>query len=114
MTFLFSVGCGGFVAVAGFSLVAENRATLYGSAGVSRCRGLFLVAERELYNVGALVAATPGLSGSGSWAPEHRPRSCGRRALLLRGVWDLPGPGIEPVSPALAGGFFTNEPRGKA
>ena len=23
---------------------------------------------------------------------------------------DLPGPGIEPVSPALAGGFFTTEP----
>ena len=28
-------------------------------------------------------------------------------------MWDLPGPGIEPVSPALAGGFFTNEPPGK-
>ena len=25
-------------------------------------------------------------------------------------MWDLPGPGIEPVSPALAGGFFTTEP----
>ena len=28
-------------------------------------------------------------------------------------MWDLPGPGIEPVSPALAGGFFTSEPPGK-
>ena len=26
---------------------------------------------------------------------------------------DLPKPGIEPVSPALAGGFFTNEPPGR-
>ena len=26
---------------------------------------------------------------------------------------DLPGPGIEPVSPALAGGFFPTEPPGK-
>ena len=26
---------------------------------------------------------------------------------------DLPDPGIEPVSPALAGGFFTAEPAGK-
>ena len=26
---------------------------------------------------------------------------------------DLPDPGIEPVSPALAGGFFTTEPPGK-
>ena len=28
-------------------------------------------------------------------------------------MWDLPGPGIEPVSPALAGGFFTTKPSGK-
>ena len=27
--------------------------------------------------------------------------------------WDLPRPGIEPVSSALAGGFFTTEPPGK-
>ena len=26
---------------------------------------------------------------------------------------DLPGPGIEPESPASAGGFFTTEPPGK-
>ena len=26
---------------------------------------------------------------------------------------NLPGPGIEPMSPALAGGFFTTEPPGK-
>ena len=26
---------------------------------------------------------------------------------------ELPNPGIEPASPALAGGFFTNEPPGK-
>ena len=25
-------------------------------------------------------------------------------------MWDLPGPGIKPMSPALAGGFFTTEP----
>ena len=28
-------------------------------------------------------------------------------------MWDLPGSGIEPVSPALAGGFFTSESPGK-
>ena len=27
--------------------------------------------------------------------------------------WDLPDPGIEPASPALAGRFFTTEPPGK-
>ena len=26
---------------------------------------------------------------------------------MLRGMWDLPEPGLEPVSPALAGGFLT-------
>ena len=28
-------------------------------------------------------------------------------------MWDLPEPGIEPVSPALAGGFLTTGPPGK-
>ena len=28
-------------------------------------------------------------------------------------MWDPPGPGIKPMSPALAGGFFTSEPPGK-
>jgi len=28
-------------------------------------------------------------------------------------MWDLPRPGIEPVSPALADRFFTAEPPGK-
>ena len=30
------------------------------------------------------------------------------------GMWDLPGPGLEPVSPALAGGFLTIAPPGKS
>ena len=34
--------------------------------------------------------------------------------MLLRGMWDLPGPGIESVSPALAGGFLTTVPPGKS
>ena len=29
-------------------------------------------------------------------------------------MWNLPGPGIEPVSPALAGGFFTTGRLGSA
>ena len=28
-------------------------------------------------------------------------------------MWDLPGSGIEPMSPVLAGGLFTTEPPGK-
>ena len=29
-------------------------------------------------------------------------------------MWDLPGPGVEPVSPALAGGLPTTAPPGKS
>ena len=29
-------------------------------------------------------------------------------------MWDLPGPGLEPLSPALAGGFLTTAPPGKS
>ena len=28
-------------------------------------------------------------------------------------MWDPPGPGLEPVSPVLAGGFLTTAPPGK-
>ena len=34
-------------------------------------------------------------------------------ALLLQGVWDLPRSRTEPVSPALAGRFFTTKAAGK-
>ena len=33
---------------------------------------------------------------------------------MLRGMWDLPGPGLEPVFPALAGRFLTTVPPGKS
>ena len=39
--------------------------------------------------------------------------SCGSRAQLLRGMWDPPRPGLEPVSPELAGRFSTTAPPGK-
>ena len=32
---------------------------------------------------------------------------------MLCSMWDLPGQGIEPGSPALAGKFFTTEPPGE-
>ena len=43
----------------------------------------------------------------------HRLSSCGSWAQLLRGMWDFPRPGLEPVSPALAGRFSTTAPPGK-
>ena len=35
---------------------------------------------------------------------------CDSQAQLPLRTWDLPEPGIEPLSPALAGGFFTPGP----
>ena len=51
----------------------------------------------------ASVVAAYGLSSCSSRVPEHRLSSCG----AFHGVWNPPGPGIEPVSPALAGGFLS-------
>ena len=54
--------------------------------------------------------------GFSSWHPqalEHRLSSCGAWAQLFRGMRDPPGKGMEPVSPALVGGFFASEPPGK-
>ena len=40
--------------------------------------------------------------------------SCGAWAKLPCSMWNLPGPGIEPMSFALEGGFLTTGPRGKS
>ena len=55
------------------------------------------------------------LTIAASFVAEHRLQTCrlsncGSRAQLLRGLWDLPRPGLEPVSPALAGRFSTTAP----
>ena len=44
---------------------------------------------------------------------EHRLRGGGVQALLFHSVRDLPGSGLEPRSPALAGRAFIPEPPGK-
>ena len=71
---------------------------------------LFIAVRRPLTIVASLVA-------------EHRLQTrrlqtrrlgnCGSRAQLLRGMWDPPRPGLEPVSPALAGRLSTTAPPGK-
>ena len=68
---------------------------------------------------GPLFIAVRGpLTVAASLVAEHkfqtrRLSSCGSRAQLLRGMWDLPRPGLEPVSPALAGRLSTTAPPGK-
>ena len=65
-----------------------------------------------------LIALRGPLTIAASLVAEHRLQtrrlsSCGSRAQLLRGTWDLPRPGLKPVSPALAGRFSTTAPPGK-
>ena len=68
---------------------------------------------------GPLFIAVRGpLTIAASLVAEHRLQTrrvsnCGSRAQLLRGMWDLPRPGLEPVSPALAGRLSTTAPPGK-
>ena len=90
--YLFLWLCWVFVSVRGLSLVVAS-----GGHSSSRCAGLSLsqplVAEHRLQT--------------------RRLSNCGSRTQLLRGMWDLPRPGLEPVSPALAGRFSTTAPLGK-
>ena len=55
-----------------------------------------------------------GFNSCGSQALECRLSSCGTQAEVLRGMWDLPRPGLKPVSPALAGRFLTTALPGKS
>ena len=55
-----------------------------------------------------------GFGSCGSRALECRLSSYGARAQLFHSMWDLLGPGLEPVFPALAGGFSTTAPPGKS
>ena len=64
------------------------------------------------------IAVRGPLTIAASLVVEHRLQTrrlsnCGSWAQLLRGMWDLPRPGLEPVSPALAGRFSTTAQPGK-
>ena len=71
---------------------------------VAAC-GLSLVVVR-----GLLIAGS-----GGAWAlPYESFGSCGAGTQLLHGMWDLPGPGIKPTSPALTGRFLPTGPPKRA
>ena len=81
-------------------------------------RGLLIAVASLCCGARALGARTSvvvahGLNSCGLRALERRLSSCGAQAYLPHGMWDLPGPGLEPVSPALAGGFLATAPPGK-
>ena len=69
-------------------------------------RGPRFIAVRGPFTIAASLVAEHRLQ-------TRRLSSCGSRAQLLRGMWDLPRPGLEPASPALAGRFSTTAPPGK-
>ena len=69
-------------------------------------RGPLFIAVRGPLTIAASLVAEHRLQ-------THRLSNCGSRAQSLHGMWDLPRPGLEPVSPALAGRFSTTAPPGK-
>ena len=89
-----------FLAALGLCCCARG-ATLRCSARASHCDGFSCCGARALGARASVVVAC-------------RLSSCGTWAQLLCGMWDLPRPGLEPVSPALAGGFLTTVPQGKS
>ena len=96
---------------AGTSLLHAGFSPVAASGGYSRCVGFSLQQLLLLWNTGSRVR---GLSTCCSLAPEHRFNSCGAWVYLIRGIWNLPRPGIEPMSPALAGRFSITGPPGKS
>ena len=56
-----------------------------------------------------LLSSCGGFSCCRARASERRLSS-----WQLTGTWNLPGPGIKPMSPALADGFLTTGPPGKS
>ena len=89
----------------GFLQLQRAGATCCCSSRASHCGGFPCCGAQALGHI--------GFSSRGSQALEHKPSSCGTQAKLLHCVWDLPGPGIEPPSLALQGGFLTTGPPGK-
>ena len=87
-------------------------ATLRCGARASHCGG-FSCCRAQALGARASVVVAHGLSRCGSWALERRLSSCGAQTQFLGGMWDLPGPGLEPMSPAFAGRFLTTAPPGK-
>ena len=89
-------------------------------AVASRCGAWALGARASVVAAGGLSSCDmravecTGCSSCGARALECRLSSCGARAQLLHGMWDLLGPGIKPVFPALAGRFLTTAPPGKS
>ena len=112
--FIFIFGCvGSLLLPAGFIQLRRAGAVLRCSVRASHCGGFSCCGARALGTRASVVVAR-GLSSCGLRALECRFSSCGSRAQLLSGMWDLPRPGIKPLFPALAGRLLTIVPPGKS
>ena len=65
---------------------------------------------RRLLLLQSVGSRAPGLPA----VAVHELSSGGDWTYLLRHMWNLPGPGIEPLSPALVCGFLSTVPPGKS
>ena len=72
------------------------------------------VADHRLEGAWTSAVLTCRLSSCSLRFLECGLSSCGTRAELLQGMWDLPRPGVKPMSPALASKFLTTEPPAKS
>ena len=99
--YLFIFGCAGSSVHARAFSSCGKRGPLFIAV-----RGPLFIAVRGPFTIAAPPAA-------GHRLQTRRLSSCGSRAQLLRGMWDPPRPGLEPVSPALAGRLPTTAPPGK-
>ena len=84
----------------GFHWLRRVGAILPCGVWTSYCGGFFFCGAWAL-GTQALVVVGHGFS------------SCGSRAQLIHGMWNLPGPEIELMSSALAGGIPITGPPGK-
>ena len=91
-----------FVAAYGLSLVAVSRGCFSLQCTGFSLRQLLLLQSTGSRHTGFTSCSSRGSSG------------CSSQALVAHGMWDLPRPQIEPVSPALEGGCLFTVPPGKS
>ena len=108
-------GCAGSLWLRGlFSSYREQQLFANCSVWASHCGGFSCCTARALGHTGfsSCSAWAQYCSSPGSRAPmDSWLNNCGAQTLLVHGMCDLLGPGIEPVSSAKTGGFFTTEPQ---
>ena len=95
------LGAGSLLLCSGLLQLQRVGATLRCRVQASHCSG-FSRCRAETPGTWASVFAAQGLSMCSTWA------------LVAHGTCSLPGPGIEPVSPALSGGFLSTAPPRKS